>query len=226
MAMLRAASRFDRLHRVRISPRRFASALLFATVAGLGVLACGADAPPYTGPRGPETFYACALFPASEAKAELRGLEIGQISGPLDASSGTKFARCAYGFGPEATLVTALEIRRHESPEIVRRKIEASLPLLRRLTEEDVAEVSGLGDLAWWAGEELRILKVGWRDLELIVTVHPGDEPGFQRAVAERIARRALLRLVEEPVPEELRIAPLEVTLEAPADDEAPATTP
>ena len=66
-----------------------------------------------------------------------------------------------------------------------------------------------------WAGDELRILKLGWRDLELIVTVQPGDEPGFHRAVAERIARRALFRLAEEPIPEELRIAPLEVQLDA-----------
>lgn len=169
--------------------------------------------PPYTGPRAPETFYACALFPAAEARAELRGLEIGQASGPLDASSGTKFARCAYGFGPTAIVVASLELRRHEDPQTVRRKIEAALPLLRRLTDDDVAEVAGLGDVAWWAGDELRLLKVGWRDIELLVTVQPGDEPGFHRAAAERIARRALLRLAGEPVPDELLVTPREVSL-------------
>jgi hypothetical protein len=192
-----------------------AAALLFA--------GCGPGKESYSGPRGPEHFNACALFPASDAKAELRGLEIGQVSGPLDATSGKKFARCAYGYGPEATVVVALEVRRHEGPETLRRKMEASLPLLRRLTEEDVAEVNGLGDVAWWAGAELRLLKVGWRDLELLVTVHPGDEPGFQRAVAERIARRALHRLAEEPIPEELELSPRTVTLGEPAA-EAPAS--
>lgn len=206
---------------MRFEPRRPAPTLVVSALAVLGALSCGPrdEAPPYTGPRGPETFYACALFPASEAKAELRGLEIGQVSGPLDASSGTKFARCAYGFGPAAIVVAALEIRRHPDPVELRRKIEASLPLLRRLTEDDVEEIPGLGDIAWWAGDELRILKLGWRDLELIVTVQPGDEPGFHRAVAERIARRALFRLAEEPIPEELRIAPLEVQLDAPESE-------
>jgi hypothetical protein len=183
--------------------------------AALALVACAEPKENYTGPRGPEYFNACALFPASEAKAELRGLEIGQVSGPLDASSGTKFARCAYGYGPEAIVVVALEVRRHEGPATLRRKMDASLPLLRRLTEGDVAAVDGLGDVAWWAGEELRLLKVGWRDLELLITVHPYDGPGFQRAVAERIARRALHRLAEEPVPEELRLTPLAVSLAA-----------
>lgn len=163
------------------------------------------------GPKGPAELYACALFPASEAKAELRGLEIGQVSGPLDASSGTRFARCAYGYGQEAIVVAALEIRRHENAAVLRRKLEASLPLLRRLTHGDVSEVTELGDVAIWAGAELRLLKVGWRDLELLVTVQPGDEPGFHRAAAERIARRALFRLQGEPVPELLQLGPRQV---------------
>lgn len=181
--------------------------------------ACGAPpAPPYDGPRAPEYFYACELFPASEAKAELRGLEIGQVSGPLDASSGKKFARCAYGYGPQAIVVISLELRRHDDPAVMRRKMEASVPLLERLTKEPVARIEGLGDFAYWAGGELRLLKVGWRDLEILVTVSPGDEPGFHRPVAERIARRALFRLAGEPVPEELRLAPLTVEL-APASE-------
>lgn len=211
-----------------MTPRSRLLALpLLGTLAALTTLsltACGDTPPaaPYDGPRGPEYFYACALFPASEAKAELRGLEIGQVSGPLDNSSGTKFARCAYGYGPQANVVAALEIRRHDDPTILRRKFEASLPLLRRLTENDVAEIPGLGDVAYWAGDELRLLKVGWRDLELLITFHPGDEPGFQRAAAERIARRALARLADEPVPEELQIAPRAVSI---AGEEAPPAT-
>lgn len=193
-------------------PRRFrtrSTALFWLTV-----VACGAPAHVDSGPKGPAEFYACALFPASEAKAELRGLEIGQVSGPLDASSGTKFARCAYGYGQEATVMASLEIRRHENATVLRRKLEAALPLLRRLTQEDVTEVAGLGDIAYWAGAELRLLKIGWRDLELLVTVQPGDEPGFQRTVAERIARRALYRLQELPLPEELQLAPRQVVLD------------
>ncbi len=156
--------------------------------------------------------------------AELGDLEIGQISGPLDASSGTKYGRCAYGYGPAAALVAALEIRRHESPSLVRRNLEAALPILRRLARGDVTAVPGVGDIAWWAGGKVRILKVGWRDLELIVSVQVGDEPGFGRAAAERIARRALYRLAGEPVPGELLLAPRAVILEAPS--QAPAVEP
>ncbi|MGE0640727.1 MAG: hypothetical protein AB7G12_05200 [Thermoanaerobaculia bacterium] len=184
--------------------------------------ACGPRVEPVEeGPKGPANFYACALFPASEAKAELRGLEIGQVSGPLDASSGTTFARCAYGYGREAIVVASLEIRRHPGPVALRRKMEASLPLLGRLTKDDVHPVENLGDVAYWAGGELRLLKVGWRDLELLVTVQPGDEPGYHLRTAERIARRALLRLQGEPIPEELQIVPLEVGIgvEVPAED-------
>lgn len=175
--------------------------------------ACGPAAKPYDGPRGPETFYACALFPASEAKAELRGLEIGQVSGPLDASSGTKFARCAYGYGTEAVVVASLEIRRHEDPQVLKRKMEASLPLLNRLTKNDVVAVPELGDVAYWAGGELRLLKIGWRDLELLITVAPGDDTAYNRGAAERIGRRALARIAGEPVPEELQLEPRSVTL-------------
>jgi hypothetical protein len=194
---------------------RFPSLLL-----ALSALAAGCGGPaaaPYDGPRGPETFYACALFPASEAKAELRDLDIGQASGPLDASSGTKFARCAYGYGPQAIVVASLEIRRHPDPAVLRRKMEASLPLLNRLTKNDVVAIPDLGDVAYWAGAELRLLKIGWRDLELLVTVAPtvapGDDPAYNRKSAERIGRRALARLAGEPVPEELQLEPRSVTL-------------
>jgi hypothetical protein len=193
---------------------------LAAVATGCG----GPAAAPYDGPRGPETFYACALFPASEARAELPGLDIGQASGPLDASSGTKYARCAYGYGPQAIAVASLEIRRHPDPTVLRRKLEASLPLLKRLTQNDVAAVPGLGDVAYWAGAELRLLKIGWRDLELLVTVAPtvapGGDPGFNRAAAERIGRRALARLAGEPVPDELQIGPRSVTLGEPPPDQ------
>ncbi len=190
------------------------------------LVACGtgSDRVPYAGPRGPDELHACAVFPASEAKGELGGLEIGQLSGPLDASSGTKFARCAYGYGPGATLVAALDIRRYENPAALRRNLEGALPILRRLTAGDVAAVSGAGDFAWWAGGELRMLKVGWRDLELTVTVQAGVEPGLRRAAAERIARRAIYRLAGEPVPGELLLVPRAVTLGAPM--EAPAGEP
>jgi len=188
--------------------------------------ACGAGSErvPYSGPRGPETFDACALFPASEAMAELPGREIGQLSGPLDASSGTEFARCAYGHGPGAILDAALEIRRYKNPAALRRHLEAALPMLRRLSAGDLAAVSGVGDFAWWAGGAVRMLKVGWRDLELTVTVQPGGEPGDLRAAAERIASRAVDRLAGEPVPGEPLLAPRTVTLGA--AKEAPAAQP
>lgn len=189
------------------------------------VAACGGEASPTTGtaePRGPAELDACALFPHAEATAELRGLEVGRVSGPLDSTTGKDFARCAYGYGPQAIVVAALEVRRHDSPEILRRKFDASLPLLGRLTKDDVEGVAGLGDVAWWAGRELRLLKVGWRDLELLITVQPsGDEPGFPRAAAERIARRALARLQEQPVPDELLLAPREVSLSPDAAESA-----
>jgi hypothetical protein len=184
----------------------------------------GADRAPYSGPRGPETFDACALFPASEARAELPDRELGQLSGPLDASSGTEFARCAYGHGSAASLDAALEVRRYESPAVVRRKLQGALPMLRRLSGGDLAAVSGVGDIAWWAGGELRILKVGWRDLELTVAVQPGGGPGPPRATAERIASRAVYRLAGEPVPGELLAAPRAVTLGVAG--EAPAAQP
>jgi hypothetical protein len=174
------------------------------------VVACGAgpEEPPYTGPLGPEEFNACELFPASEARAELPGNEIGQLAGPLDASSGTKFARCAYGHGPGAILDAALEVRRHESPSVLRRNLEGALPMLRRLSAGDLTAVFGVGDRAWWAGGAVRMLKVGWRDLELTVTFQPSDEPARARAAAERIARRAVFRLAGEPIPGELQEAP------------------
>lgn len=185
----------------------------------LTAAACSRSEPPYDGPRGPEVFYACELFPGKEAEAELQGLEIGQASGPLDASSGKKFARCAYGHGPQAIVVASLEIRRHESPAVLRRKAEAALPLLERLTKQPVEKIAGLGDVAWWAGGELRLLKIGWRDLELLVTVAPtvapGQDPNWNRDTAIRIARRAILRLEGQPIPEELRIAPTAVELGA-----------
>lgn len=211
---------------VRNGFHRSASLLPLVPLLPVLIIACGAesDRVPYAGPRGPDSFQACALFPASEAKAELGGLEIGQLSGPLDASSGTKFARCAYGYGPGAILVAALDIRRYENPAVLRRNLEGALPMLRRLTEGDVAAVPGVGDLAWWAGGGLRMLKVGWRDLELTVTVQAGDEPGLHRAAAERIARRAIYRLAGEPVPGELLLAPRAVTFGAPMA--APAVVP
>lgn len=170
------------------------------------VLACGvgSEEPPYAGPRGPEEFHACELFPASEARAELPGEEIGQLAGPLDASSGTKFARCAYGHGPGAILDAALEVRRHESSAALRRHLEGALPMLRRLSSGDLTAVAGVGDRAWWAGGGVRMLKAGWRDLELTVTFQPGVDPALPRAAAERIARRAVFRLAGEPVPGEL----------------------
>ncbi len=204
-------------------------ALAFTVSALLLGVGCRPAEPPYEGPRGPQYFNACALFPASEARAELRGLEIGQVSGPLDATSGSKFARCAYGFGEEATVVASLEVRRHESPNALRRNLEASLPLLRRLTKEDVAAVPDFGDVAWWSGAKLRLLKVGWRDLEILVTVLPGDEPGYHLETAKRIARRALLRLAGQPVPEELLPAPRPVELVGSAPPpvvETPAPAP
>ncbi len=190
------------------------------------IIACGAgsDRVPYTGPRGPEAFDACALFPASEAMAELPGREIGQLSGPLDASSGTEFARCAYGHGPAAILDAALEVRRYENPSAVRRHLEAGLPMLRRLSAGDLTALSGVGDCAWWAGGAVRILKVGWRDLELTVTLQPGGGPGDPRAAAERIASRAVYRLAGEPVPGELLPGPRAVTFGA--AKEAPAVEP
>ena len=198
------------------SAPRFASLPLLGVLPAL-ILACGAgsDGAPYTGPRGPETFDACALFPPSEAADELPDREIGQLSGPLDASSGAEFARCAYGHGPGAILDAALEVRRFASPATVRRKLEAALPMLRRLSTGDLSAVSGVGDIAWWAGGELRMLKVGWRDLELTVTLQPGGGSGSPRAAAERIASRALSRLAGEPVPGALLPAPRTVTLGA-----------
>ncbi len=189
------------------------------------LVACGAgsDGVPYAGPRAPDSFDACALFPASEARAEVAEGEIGQLSGPLDASSGTKFARCAYGHGLAATLDAALEIRRYESPSAVRRHLEAALPLLRRMSAGDLAAVAGVGDFAWWAGGAVRILKVGWRDLELTVTVPSSGDPGSPRAAAERIAGRAVYRLAGEPVPGELLPVPRTVTLGAATAPPAPA---
>jgi hypothetical protein len=190
------------------------------------MVACGAgsDRVPYAGPRGPDLFDACALFPASEAMAELPGREIGQLSGPLDASSGTEFARCAYGHGPGAILDAALEIRRYKNPAVLRRHLEAALPMLRRLSAGDLTAVPAVGDIAWWAGGGVRMLKVGWRDLELTVTVQPGGDPGFLRTAAERIASRAVYRLAGEPVPGELLLAPRAVTLGSAI--EAPAAEP
>ncbi len=181
------------------------------------IVACGAgsDGVPYAGPRAPDSFDACALFPASEAKAELPDREIGQLSGPLDASSGTKFARCAYGHGPAAVLDAALDVRRYESPAVLRRTLEGALPMLRRLSAGDLTAVFGVGDFAWWAGGGLRILKVGWRDLELTVTFPSGADPGLSRDAAERIASRAVYRLAGEPVPGELLVAPGQVTFGA-----------
>ena len=181
------------------------------------LLACGAasERVPYAGPRGPETFDACALFPPSEAADELPDREIGQLSGPLDASSGAEFARCAYGHGPGAILDAALEVRRFDNPAVLRRKLEAALPMLRRLSAGDLSAVPGVGDIAWWAGGELRMLKVGWRDLELTVTLQPGGGPGSPRAAAERIASRAVHRLAGEPVPGALLPVPRTVTLGA-----------
>ncbi len=190
------------------------------------IIACGAgsDRVPYAGPRGPDAFDACALFPASEATAELPDREIGQLSGPLDASSGTEFARCAYGRGPGGILDAALEVRRYADPSALRRNLEAAQPMLRRLSGGDLTAVSGVGDIAWWAGGELRMLKVGWRDLELTVTLQPGGGPGSPRAAAERIASRAVYRLAGEPVPEELLPAGRAVTFGA--AEEAPAVEP
>lgn len=214
---------------MRIGCRRLAfriPSFLLVQLLPLLFVACGAgsDGVPFTGPRGPDSFDACALFPASEAKAELPGSEIGQLSGPLDASVGTDFGRCAYGHGPGAILDAALEVRRYESPSALRRHLEAALPMLRRLSAGDLNAVSGVGDFGWWAGGAVRILKVGWRDLELTVTVQPGGEPGSPRATAERIARRAVHRLSGEPVPGELLVAPGAVTLGA--AEEAPAANP
>ena len=178
-ATLRKGAAFDRLCGVRNGVLR--SAPLFQLLPWLCVLpvlilACGAgsDRVPYAGPRGPDAFDACALFPASEAKAELPEREIGQLSGPLDVSSGTAFARCAYGRGPGAILEAALEVRRYEDRSALRRNLEAAQPMLRRLSGGDLSAVSGVGDIAWWAGGELRMLKVGWRDLELTVTAAAG----------------------------------------------------
>lgn len=208
--------------------RSLARFLLLPLLCLLPVLAfaCGEapDRVPYAGPRGPEAFDACALFPPSEATAELPEREIGQLSGPLDASSGTEFARCAYGHGPGAILDAALEVRRYADPSALRRSLEAARPMLRRLSGGDLAALSGVGDIAWWAGGELRVLKVGWRDLELTVTLPPGGGTGFPRAAAERIARRAVHRLAGEPVPAELLLAGRAVTLGAAG--EAPAVKP
>lgn len=186
-------------------------------------VACGAgsDGGPYTGPRGPDEFSACALFPASEAMAELPAVEVGQLSGPLDASSGTKFARCAYGH-PPAVLDAALDVRRYDSPAALRRSLEGALPMLRRLSGGDLTAASGVGDRAWWAGGAVRMLKVGWRDLELTVTFRPGGDSTQSRAAAERIAKRAVLRLAGEPVPGELLVAPQAMIL-GPAAGEAAA---
>ena len=205
---------------MRIGFHRSASRFLLLSLLGVLpvlILACGAasDRVPYAGPRGPEAFDACALFPASEAMAELPDRAIGQLSGPLDASSGAEFARCAYGHGPGAILDAALEVRRFESPSAVQRKLAAALPMLRRLSAGDLSAVSGVGDIAWWAGGELRMLKVGWRDLELTVPVQPGGGAGSPRAAAERIASRALARLAGEPVPGALLPVPRTVTLGA-----------
>lgn len=184
----------------------------------------GTDPAPYLGPRGPETFDACALFPASEARAELAWREIGQLSGPLDASSGTVFARCAYGHDPGAVLDAALEIRRFDDPIALRRHLEAALPMLRRLSGGDLAAISGVGDIAWWAGGGMRILKAAWRDLELTVTLPADLGSESPRAAAERIASRAVVRLSGEPVPPELFPAVPTVTLGA--DDKAPESPP
>ena len=190
----------------------------------LGACGAGSDGLPYAGPRAPDTLDACALFSASEAKAELPDREIGQLSGPLDASSGTKFARCAYGHGPAAVLDAALDVRRYDNPAAVRRTLEAALPMLRRLSAGDLSAVAGVGDFAWWAGGGLRILKVGWRDVELTVTFPPGPDPDLSRAAAERIASRAVYRLAGEPVPGELLVAPGTVTFGAAS--EPPAAEP
>lgn len=181
----------------------------------LFLAACGGgpDPAPYTGPRAPETFDACALFPASEARAELFDREIGQLAGPLDASSGTRFARCAYGHGPGAVLDAALEIRRFDDPAAVRRHLEAALPMLRRLSGGDLAAVSGVADIAWWAGGGMRILKAAWRDVEVTVTLPADGGSDSPRAAAERIASRAVYRLSGGSVPPELLPPARTVTL-------------
>lgn len=225
-AMLRRWSASDRLCCVRDglqSPAPRGPSVPLLGVLLMLFIACGAgsDGVPYTGPLGPEAFDACALFPASEAAAEVPDREIGQLSGPLDASAGSEFARCAYGHGPGAILDAALEIRRYENPAAVRRNIEAALPMLKRLSGGDLAAVAGVGDLAWWAGGEVRMLKVGWRDLELTVTLQPGGGSGSPRAAAERIASRAVARLAGEPVPGELLPVPRTVSLGAAGEEPA-----
>jgi hypothetical protein len=210
--------------------RRHATTPLLALLPLVTALACSKAAPPYEGPRGPEVVYACDLFPGLEAEAELRGLEIGQASGPLDASSGKKYARCAYGHGPQALVVASLEIRRHDSPAILKRKAEAAIPLFERLTKAPVERIDGIGDFAYWAGGELRLLKAGWRDLELLVTFAPtSDDPAYNRAAAERIAKRAIYRLQELPIPDELRLGTRSVSLASPPAApaaEAPSASP
>lgn len=177
--------------------RRPLHALALAALLG----GCGTT-PPYSGPRGPVAFDACALFPASEAREEFGEREFGQLKGPLDASSGSDFARCAYGHAPGAVLDAALEIRRHADPAAVARVLESARPMLRRLSGGDLEPIGALGDAAWWAGGEVRLLKVAWRDLELTVTFPGESEGGSPRLAAERIAKRALARLESESAPE------------------------
>jgi hypothetical protein len=138
---------------------------------------------------------ACKLLISTEARAAVDH-DIVPMSSLLTDEMGRDPGKCTFGtpMGEVPFGMVSLEIRRYEDLEEASRMQAAAFRTLKPMVRSDIAEESGVGDAAFWAGGEIRQLHLLEGTHRLILTVQVGD-PAKQKAAALKLAAQALERM-------------------------------
>ncbi len=160
---------------------------LLPLLLGALLAACGSDAGGTPDLTVPEQFDACAVLTSQEARA-IAGVPIAGVSSMLDDAVGRSRLECTYNAGTvEHPKLLSLLVRPSPSARAAGRGIESNRSFLRTRAQDDVKDVSGIGDKAIWAGGTAQQLHVSKGAVQLIVTIQSGKDPlGSARQVAEK----------------------------------------
>jgi hypothetical protein len=140
---------------------------------------------------------ACELLAPADVQAVTREVS-GSLSSTLDDAMGKDPGQCSYALGsgvPPRTV--SLMVRRAPSAEQAASQYQIAESGLRSLSSgAPFAEVTGLGDGAFWVGGQIDQLHVRRGDTLLIFTVQIDQEP---LQAARTLAGKALARLARAP---------------------------
>jgi hypothetical protein len=142
---------------------------------------------------------ACELLAPADVQAVTREVS-GSLSSTLDDAMGKDPGLCSYALGSGVPpRVISLAVRRAPSAEQAASQHQIAESGLRSLSSgAPFAEVTGLGDGAFWVGGQIAQLHVRRGDTLLIFTVQLDQEP---LRAARALAGKALARLARAPRP-------------------------